>query len=177
SSRGQRRGFADGVDHSFLRARVDAGPHRHREILVRKTLGLGKRAGLVAEESKRGLEVEGRHVVGRRSDLRTLQGGTDAIAFGRAAHEQVVDVTGLVRREIAELTQSQFRIAGGGFSTQLRPHVEPPEEDAQRSGLQLVEARVVADELEVDLVTGAVETEEATATSPPSPSAKRFFVG
>ena len=61
------------------------------------------------------------------------------------------------------------------------------EEEAQRGGLELVEARVVADRLEALLVARAVEAQQRArgrrapasleATSPPSPRPKRFFVG
>src|SRR5436190_17223589 len=77
----------------------------------------------------------------------------------------MVDVSRLVLRQLAELAEPKRGIPGSGFTAQPRPIVEPPEEDPQRRGLELVEPRVVADELEVDLVARTVEAQHPHAVA------------
>ena len=72
-------------------------------------------------------------------------------------------MAGLVRRQLAELAEPELLVARRGLAAEARPLVQLPQEDPQGSSLQLVEAGVVADELEVDLVAGAVEAQQADA--------------
>src|SRR4051794_20344194 len=89
-----------------------------------------------------------------------LERGADPVALGRTADEQVVDMAGLVGREVAQLAEAELVVAGRRLAPLPRPLVQLPQEDPEGGGLQLVEARVVADELEVDLVPRAVEAEQ-----------------
>src|SRR5207302_430782 len=81
----------------------------------------------------------------------------------RPADEQVVDVAGLVRRQVDELAEPELGIPRGGLAPATVPPVEMREEDAQHRRLHLVEARVVADEVEIGLVSRAVEGEHPHA--------------
>src|SRR5512141_2841554 len=69
----------------------------------------------------------------------------------------------LVLGKLADGSEPEPRVTNGRLSTRRNPTVELREEDAQHRRLDLVEARVVADQLEVDLVTGAVKAEHADA--------------
>jgi hypothetical protein len=112
---------------------------------------------------ERRLEMERRDVIGRGADLRVVQRGDDAVALRRAADEEVVDVAGLVLRKVDEIAETELRVPRGGLTPSLRPPVELCEKDTEERGLQLVEPRVVADEVEVDLVRRAVERKHAHA--------------
>jgi hypothetical protein len=70
---------------------------------------------------------------------------------------------GLVLRQIAGVAEAELGVARGRLAPLRDPRVELGQEDPQDGGLQLVEARVVAEQLEVDLVAGAVEAEHAHA--------------
>ena len=75
---------------------VMPGPQRHGEVLAREPLGLRQRALRVAEVAQRRLQVQRRQVVRRAADLRVTQRADDTVALGRAADEEVIDVTRLV---------------------------------------------------------------------------------
>jgi hypothetical protein len=107
--------------------------------------------------------MQRRQVVRRAADLRLAQRGDDRVAVGRTADEQVVDVSGLVLGRRHEVAEPEVAVALGRLAAQARPVVEVPQEDAQHRGLDLVEPRVVADVVEVDLVARAVEPEPADA--------------
>src|SRR5207244_9031274 len=64
-----------------------------------------------------------------------------------------------------ELAEPQLAVALRRGAAQPRPFAEVWEEDAQRSRLQLVQPGVVADEVEVHLVAGAVEAEHPHAVA------------
>jgi hypothetical protein len=130
---------------------------------VRRPLRLGKRAGLVAEERQRGLKVQRSRVIGRRADPCLAESGKDAVALRRTAYEEVVDVAGLVLRQVDELAEPELGVPRGSLAPAAVPRVELREEDAEERGLELVEARVVADEVELLLVARAVEREHAHA--------------
>ena len=68
---------------------------------------------------------------------------------------------GSSRRQPAGLAQTEARVARGGGTARGVRVVEPLEEETQRRGLELVEARVVAHELERLLVFRAVEAQQA----------------
>ena len=72
-------------------------------------------------------------------------------------------MSGLVLRQLARGAEPELRVARRRLTPQLDPAVELREEDAQDRGLQLVEARVVAEQLEVDLVARAVEAKHPDA--------------
>src|SRR5205085_9094693 len=74
--------------------------------------------------------------------------------------EEVVHVAPVGGRQLHELAEAELRIAQGGLAAEAVPLRDVREEDAQRGGLELVEARVVAHELEVALVARAVEAEQ-----------------
>ena len=62
-------------------------------------------------------------------------------------------MTRLVQGQLHELAEPQLRVARGGLASTTRPLLEVLEEDAEERRLKLVEPRVVADEVEVGLVT------------------------
>ena len=69
----------------------------------------------------------------------------------------------LVLRNLHELPEAELGVAGGRGAARLVPARELRQEDAQERGLQLVEPRVVTDEVELLLVLRAVEREELDA--------------
>src|SRR5579862_1432049 len=151
------------LDDPLLRLRRDPGPQRQGEVLRRRLLGNGQRARLVAEVAQSRLEMERRRVVRRRRDPRLGECRANPVPLRRAADEEVVDVAGLVLRNVDELAEAELGVARRGGAAALVPAVELREEDAQERRLELVETRVVADEIEVDLVARAVEGEEPDA--------------
>ncbi len=112
---------ADGVHHPLLRLDRDPRPERHGEVLRRDALGLRQRAGLVAEEAERRLQVQRRRVVGRGGDARLGERGADAVALRRAADEEVVDVAGLVLRQLDELAEAELGVACGRLAAAAVP--------------------------------------------------------
>ena len=152
---------ANDVDDTLLLLHGDRRPERHGEVLLRDALGLGQRAGLVAEEAQRRLEMQRRDVIGRGADPGFDERLADAVARGRAADEEVVDVTVLVLRQLDEIAEAELGVARGSFAAAAIPFVEMRQEEPEERRLQLVEPRVVADEVEVDLVARAVEGEDA----------------
>ena len=93
----------------------------------------------------------------------SVSAARDAVALGRAADEQVVDVAGLVLRQLDELAEPELGVASGDLAPAAIPPVEVREEDAQHPRLQLVEAGVVTDEVELVLVARPVEREHLHA--------------
>src|SRR5207248_9163831 len=75
----------------------------------------------------------------------------------------VVDVRAVVCRQLDELAEAEVGIAGGSRGPKAVPLRKALEEEAKHGRLQLVEARVVADQLEVDLGSRAVEAKQADA--------------
>src|SRR5262249_23033772 len=136
---------------------------RQREVLRRRLLGRGQRARLVAESAQRRLQVQRGRVVRGRGDARLGECRPDQFALARAADEQGGDVARLILREIHALTEPELGVASGGGAARLVPAHELRQEDAQERSLQLVEAGVVADEVEGRLVARAVEGEELNA--------------
>ena len=67
----------------------------------------------------------------------------------------------LVLRQLDEIAETELGVARGRLAAAAVPLVEMRQEEAEERRLQLVEARVVADEVEVDLVARAVEREDA----------------
>ena len=120
-----------------------------------------QRAGRVAEGGEDGLQVQRRRVVRRAADAREAQRRLDALPLRAADDVHVVHVAGLVAWQLAGLTQAEARVAEGGGTARGVRVVEPLEEEPQRRGLELVEARVVAHELERLLVLRAVEAQQA----------------
>src|SRR5919204_627720 len=94
------------------------------------------------------------------SDSRLSEGRADAIPLGRAADEEVIDVAGLVFRKVAGGAETELRIARSGLAPKPDPSIELAKEDAQDRRVDLVEARVVAEQLEVDLVPRAMKVEQ-----------------
>ena len=156
-------GRAHDVDDALLRLRGNPRPERQREVLRARLLGRGQRARFVAEEAQRRLEVERRRVVRRGGDARLGERRADRVALARAADEEVVDVARLVLRQLHELAEPELGVARRRGAARLVPAGELRQEDAQERGLQLVEAGVVADEVEGRLVARAVEGEELDA--------------
>ena len=151
--------------HPLLCLPVDAGPHRQGQVLARRRArSRAASPGLVAEEPQRRLQVERRHVVRSRGDVGGRERGGELVALLRAARR----TCGTRARDRREVTRTPRRGRA--------PRSGPPLPDAcafqpsrcgrksaERRCLQLVEAGVVADELEVDLVAGAVEAEQSDA--------------
>ena len=152
---------ANDVDDELLLLHGDRRPERHGEVLERGALGLGQRAWLVAEEAHGRLEMQRRDVVRRRADACLDESRANPVARGRAADEEVVDVAVLVERQIDELAEAELGVPRGSLAATAVPLVEMRQEEAEERRLQLVEPRVVADEVEVDLVARAVEGEDA----------------
>src|SRR3954447_6883433 len=107
--------------------------------------------------------MEGREVVLGIPDPGLAERGANPVALGRAADEQVVDVAGLVLGHLDEVAQPERAVPLRRLAPEARPLVELRQEHAQERRLQLVEARVVADELEVLLRPRSVEAQEPDA--------------
>src|ERR671919_1092039 len=75
----------------------------------------------------------------------------------------VVDVPGLVDWQLDHLAESELGVARGRATACLVPPAEAWEEDAEHRGLDGIQARVRAHELERLLVVRAVEAEHADA--------------
>src|SRR5207248_955974 len=144
-ARGDADHGADDVDDAFLRVARHRRPERHREVLLCGPLRLGQRSGLVAEELQRGLEVQRRRVVRRGADAGLAESVANAVALRRPADEEVIDVAGLVVRQVDELAEPELGVAGSGLAAAAVPRVELGEEEAEERSLELVEAGVVAD--------------------------------
>src|SRR2546429_6567492 len=69
----------------------------------------------------------------------------------------------LVQRQLDELAEPELGIVRCGLSPAAVPRVELREEEAKERGLELVEAGVVAHEVEIPLVARAVKREHAHA--------------
>ena len=87
------------------------------------------------------------------------QRGGDGRALGRADDVHVVDVARLVERQVDGLAEPELGVARRTLAAAVVPALEVRQEDAQRGGLDRVEPRVGADELEGLLVARAVEAE------------------
>src|SRR5205085_2562274 len=111
--------------------------------------------------AQRRLQVQRRRVVDARPDLGLAQGRADAVALGRTADEEVVDVAGILRGQLDQLAEAELRVPRRRLAPLAVPAVDVAEEEAQEGGLELVEARVVADQVEVGLVARAVEGQQA----------------
>jgi hypothetical protein len=71
----------------------------------------------------------------------------------------VVHVARFVLGQLTELVETELPIVGRGFPPEQVPAVELRQKDAESSRLDLVQPRVVADELEPLLVPGTVEAQ------------------
>jgi hypothetical protein len=67
----------------------------------------------------------------------------------------------LVVRNLAELLEAELPVSLSGLAARGVPTVKLGQEEAENGSLELVEPRVVADELEAPLVLRAVEAEPA----------------
>ena len=183
----ETRCLAEHVDDSLLLLARDAAPERQAEVVARGLLGLGQVALGVAEVAQRRLQVQRRRVVRGARDAGLGQRSREPVALGRAHGVHVVDVAGLVLRQLRDLAEAELGVERGRLAAQARPLVEVRQEDPQRRGLDRVEARVVADVLErpsspasrgsAACGCGRRASASLTAIRPPSPSAKRFFDG
>src|SRR2546426_11567491 len=72
-------------------------------------------------------------------------------------------MAGLVHRQLDELAEPELGIVRCGLRRAAVPGVELGEEEAKEPSLELVEAGVVADEVEIPLVARAVKREHAHA--------------
>src|SRR5262249_12248629 len=106
------------------------------------------------------LAVERRIVVRARGDLGGCEMLADPVTLRRADDVDVVDVTRLVLGQVAYLAEPELRVARRGLAPQPVPLLDVRQKQPRRSGLELVEPRVVADELEVLLRLRAVEPQE-----------------
>src|SRR6185437_5784064 len=102
----------------------DRRPERHREVLLRDTFRLGQRARFVAEEAELRLEMQRRHVIRGGADLRLDERLANTTPLGRAADEQVVDVAGLVPRQVDELAETELCVARRSIAAAAVPFVE-----------------------------------------------------
>src|SRR5215204_5236078 len=84
----------------------------------------------------------------------------NAVALGRADDEDVVDVPRLVLGQLADLAEPKLPIAGGRLAAEPVPLVQMRQEEPEHRGLELVEPRVVTDELELLLRLRAVEAKK-----------------
>ena len=107
--------------------------------------------------------MQGRDVIGGGADAGFDERFANPIARGRAADEEVVDVTVLVLRKLDEIAETELRVPRRRLAAAAIPLVEMGQEETEERRLQLVEARVVSDEVEVGLVARAVEREDAHA--------------
>ena len=148
-------------DDLLLHVGAEAAPHRQREVVRRRPLGLGQRAGLVTEIAEGGLQVQRGHVVGRGGDAGVLQRRCDRRALRGADDVHVVDVARVVERQLDMVAEAELRVAGGRLPTAVVPPGEVGQKDPQRRGLDGVEPRVRPDQLERLLVARAVEAKHA----------------
>src|SRR6266545_1113485 len=96
--------------------------------------------------------MERRVVIRLRGDARRGQVLRDPVALRRADDVDVVDVTRIVLGQVTDLAQAERGISGGRLAPRAIPFLEMREEDAKERSLELVEPRVVADELELLLL-------------------------
>ena len=75
----------------------------------------------------------------------------------------MVDVARLVGRELAQLAEPELLVARSRLAARAVPAVDLAEEEAQHRRLELVQARVVADRLEILLLARAVEAQDSYA--------------
>src|SRR2546421_10880294 len=99
---------ADDLDDALLHLDRHARPKRNGEVLLGDVLRVRQRAGLVAAEAERGLEVARRRVVDPGCDAGIAERRADAVALWRAADEQGVDVARLVPRPLDEPTETEL---------------------------------------------------------------------
>src|SRR5581483_2505114 len=138
---------------------------RKAEILARGALGLREVALAVAEIAERRLEVQRRLVVRSEADADLAERRGEAIPLRGANAVHVVDVARLVRWQLDDVAQAELRVARRRLAALSVPAVESGQENAQHCRLQGVEARVVADVLEVLLRARAVEPKYPDALS------------
>ena len=167
---------------------VDAGPERHGEVLARELLGLRQRALRVAEVAQRRLQMQRRQVVRGTADLRLAQRLDDTVALGRAADEEVVHVAGLVvgRRDDARRGRARGSARPPRGAAPSTRRGAAGRCAARRRGSR----RGASCSRRARTSTFAFEPWKRSSRSalaellvvrprsrPPSPSAKRFFVG
>ena len=111
----------------------------------------------------------------------------EPVALGRAHAVHVVDVAGLVLRQLDEPAEPSSAYRAAASRRRRVPLVEVRQEDAQQRRLHRVEPRVVADVQRTpssprepwkrSMRSRSASSASLTAIRPPSPSANRFFVG
>ena len=130
-----------------------ATPSRSREGRPRVARGSGAPAGGAAAS--------------RSTTAKPISASASAAASRSRSNERTQYMwytwPGLVGRQLRDVAEPELRVAGRGLTPGRVPAVELRQEDAQHRGLQRVEARVVADQLEVLLRPRAVEAQHADA--------------
>ena len=133
-------------DDPFLLLRPDPAPHRQREVLGGGALGLGQRA----RARSRGTPSPAGDGAASRSTRRTRSRPRRAPSAmrsrsGRPDDVHVVDVPGLVDRQLDDVAEAELRVARRRLAPRPVPAGEVREEDAQRRRLDRVEPRVRTD--------------------------------
>ena len=136
--------------------------HGQGEVGGGRRFGRREVAGLVAQVRERRLKVQRRRVVGGAGHAGGLEGGGDFVAPLAARHVEVVDVSkALGHGRAAHVGRQAGVVPGRHLGAPRVPAVDPGEADPQHRRLDLVEARVEADVVEVHLVAAAVEAQQA----------------
>ena len=167
--------------------RAMPGPERDEKFSRAARSVSGSDALLVPEEAQRRLEVERRHVVVAQPICCSVSAATDRVSLGRAGHEQVVDVAGLVDGHVARArrgrardsaprpraARASSRRARAGTAAAPRPGSRPAASCSRRT------RRCAWPSSRGSGACGRARRapRRSTATSPPSPRPKRFFVG
>ena len=175
-------------DDAFLLLGGDPAPHRQREVLGCCPLGLRQRSGLVA----RGTPSPAGDAAASRSTRRDAIPASSSAAAIRS--RSVVRTTymwytwpGVVGRQLDDVAEPELGVPRGGLAPCPVPAGEvrqeargAPPPGSRRAGSSFRRARRCA--CRASRGSGASapcppRTSSVQATSPPSPSAKRFFVG
>ncbi len=140
---------------------ADPGPQRQRQVLRARRARSREVTLGVAERAERGLQVERSRVVDLRCDRRPLTGARGS-GRARASGRRRRGRRGPARPQAARThsPRPSSRVARRRLAPQPVPLLELWQEEAERSRLELVEPRVVADELECLLRLRAVEAEQ-----------------
>ena len=185
--RRRRRPRAPSATTSLLHVGVDAAPHRQREVLGGGALRLGQGAGLVAEVRA---SPAGGAAASRSTTAQAISRSRSAAAIRSRSvgpdDVHVVHVAGLVGGQLDGLAEPELRVAGRRLAPCRVPAGEMRQEHAQHAAWIASSREFVPTSSKVCLSREpwkrSIRTRSATAssvhaTSPPSPSAKRFFVG
>src|SRR4051794_15279710 len=153
---GARSGVREGRGgghHLGRLSRRQRGTHRNREMAPRRLAG-SREVHAGPPLSHRGLPVGGYAVIGPGADAGVGERLVQVVGALVADHVEMPGGLGARRRnrKPGDLAQAGLLVVARGRAATVTPPVEVRELDAENGGLQLVQTRVVADELEGLLV-------------------------